>query len=65
ELLTFSDVAIDLSEEEWKYLEPAQQNSHRDVMLENYMNLLSVDMFYLEKFSDVKYLCPTHKRGHS
>nr|XP_015846812.2 zinc finger protein 431-like [Peromyscus maniculatus bairdii] len=40
--VTYNDVHVDITQEEWALMDPSQRNLYKDVMVETYMNLTAI-----------------------
>ena len=60
--MTYDDVHVNLTREEWALLDPSQKRLYKDVMLETYKNLTAIGkmMNFLSLFKIREQLSPCY-----
>ncbi|MBZ3889640.1 Zinc finger protein 287 [Sciurus carolinensis] len=48
ESMTFKDVAVDITQEDWELMRPVQKELYKTVTLQNYWNMVSLDHWAIE-----------------
>uniref|UniRef100_A0A8C6V7X2 Uncharacterized protein n=1 Tax=Naja naja TaxID=35670 RepID=A0A8C6V7X2_NAJNA len=61
DLVSFGEVAVYFSEEEWSHLDPDQKALHLEVMLENHRNMVSLDLLAQQEKIRKKYTGKSEK----
>lgn len=44
--MTFNDVAVDITQEDWELMRPVQKELYKTVTLQNYWNMVSLGKVY-------------------
>ncbi|XP_036026810.1 zinc finger protein 120-like isoform X3 [Onychomys torridus] len=58
--VTYDDVHVGFTWEEWTLLDPSQKNLYKDVMLETYWNLTTIG--YSWEYHNTDEHCPSYRR---
>ncbi|XP_059100491.1 zinc finger protein 431-like [Peromyscus eremicus] len=58
--VTYDDVHVDFTQEEWALLDPSQKNLYKDVMLETYRNLTIIG--YSWEDNNIEEHCQSSRR---
>ncbi|KAM7336457.1 zinc finger protein 120-like isoform X2 [Alexandromys fortis] len=61
--VTYDDVHVDFTWEEWALLDPSQKSLYKDVMLETYRNLTAIG--YSWEDHNIEELCQSSRRQES
>lgn len=48
--MTFKDVAVDITQEDWELMRPVQKELYKTVTLQNYWNMVSLGKHHLHPF---------------